>query len=48
MSSSVRFFEVLGNLAISIFLDEGDIVSFIQGNCIMQVVDGREIWPEQR
>jgi hypothetical protein len=48
MSSSVRFFEVLGNLAICVFLDEGDVDSFIPGNCIMQVVDRREIQPEQR
>jgi hypothetical protein len=48
MPSSIRFFEVLGNLAICVFLDEGDVVSFIPGNCTMQAVDRREIWPEQR
>jgi hypothetical protein len=48
MPSSVRLVEVLGNLVICVFLDEGDVDSFIPGNCIMQVVDGREIWPEQR
>jgi hypothetical protein len=48
MSSSIRFFEVLGNLAISVFLDEGDVDSFIPGNCIMQVVDRHEIQPEQK
>jgi hypothetical protein len=31
-----------------IFLNEGDIVSFIPGICIMQVVDGHEVQPEQR
>jgi hypothetical protein len=48
MPSSVRFFEVKENFAIFVFLNEGDIVSFIPVNCIMQVVDRREIWPEQR
>jgi hypothetical protein len=48
MSNSNQFFEVQENFAISVFLDEGDVDSFIPGNCIMQVVDGRKIWPEQR
>jgi hypothetical protein len=48
MSSSVRYFEVLGNFAICVFLDEGYVDSFIPGNCIMEVVDRCEIWPEQR
>jgi hypothetical protein len=48
MSSSVRFVEVQENFAICGFLNEGDIISFIPVNCIMQVVDRHEIWPEQR
>jgi hypothetical protein len=30
------------------FLNAGDFISFIPGNCIMQEVDGHEIQPEQR
>jgi hypothetical protein len=48
MPNSVQFFEVLGNLAICVFLDEGDVLSFIPGNLIMQAVDRHEIQPEQR
>jgi hypothetical protein len=48
MPSSVEFVEVQENLAICVFLDEGDVLSFIPANCMMQAADRREIWPEQR
>jgi hypothetical protein len=48
MPNSVRLVEVQENFEICVFLNEGDVLSFIRGNCIMQVVDGREIWPEQK
>jgi hypothetical protein len=31
-----------------VFLNEGDVVSFVRGNCITKVVNGHEIWPKQR